>query len=893
MNQVNKMDNENKRPNPDILLNRIKDKDAKNLQGRLKIFFGMCAGVGKTYAMLEDAKKAQKDGIDVVAGVVETHNRLETAALLESLEVIPPHDIKYREFLFKEMNIDAILNRNPSLVLVDELAHSNIPGSRHAKRYQDVLELLSKGIDVFTTLNIQHLESRSETVREITGTTIRETVPDTIFDRADEIELVDITVDELLQRLKEGKVYTPEKSVQAIENFFRRGNLSALREMSLRITAERIDKDVKEYRLEKNISAIWKAGQKFMVAVGSSPYSAQLIRWTRRLAYSMEAPWVAVNIDMQQKLSEEDKSLLLKNLQLAKDLGAEIITVQDTELIYGLLSAAKDNNVTQIIIGKSRKLSFWRRLLHRDFSRELISKSKEIDIYVVGGEKGPAKKNNPFEKMDFSSPLSSYILSFAIVTVLTILFYSIQGNIGYQTVSLLFLLTITLLPLFNLGRGPILFGALLSAFCWDYYFIPPKFTFSIDKVNDVLMLIMYFIVAIISGLFISKIKKQQVFLKQKEERTSSLYNLTKNLSSASSFDDIADISVKQIANTFNSEVAIIFYDSIGKLKARQHASSTLTVDDSEWHIAQWTFLNNQKAGRFTNTLSLSSSTYYPLMSKSGILGVIGIRTNDDKPLSLEQENLLMTFMTQITNAVEREYLNEAAKSSFLAEESEKLYKTLFNSISHELKTPITTIISATSSFKDENLYENKPVLNKLIREINIAADRLYRLVENLLNMARLETGNLKPKLDWHSINDLINSVSSRIKGEMKDHKLITKVDEELQLFRFDFGLMEQALVNLIHNSIEYTSEGSEITIEAVQADSNCIINVMDNGKGFPEASLDKIFDKFYRIPGTKVGGTGLGLSISKGFIESHKGTIKAYNLKTGGAAFSIRIPMTL
>ena len=887
------MDNENKRPDPDVLLSRIKENETKTLQGKLKIFFGMCAGVGKTYAMLEAAKKSQKDGSDVVVGVVETHGRKETAALLENLEIIPPLDINYREFLFKEMNLDAILVRKPSIVIVDELAHSNIPGSRHAKRYQDVLELLSKGIDVYTTLNIQHLESRSETVREITGTTIRETVPDTIFDRADEIELVDITVDELLERLREGKVYTPEKSMQAIENFFRKGNLSALREMSLRITAERIDKDVKEYRLEKNISAIWKAGQKFMVAVGASPYSAQLIRWTRRLAYSMEVPWIAVNVDKQQKMTDENKNYLLKNLQLAKDLGAEVITVQDTDIISGLLRVAKENNVTQMIVGKSRDLPLWGHFFHNDFIKKLISKSKEIDVYVVGGENGFKQNINLFSKIDFPSPFVNYLFSFLTITVLTIIFYLIQANIGYQTVSLLFLLAITLLPLFNIGRGPILFSALLSAFCWDYYFIPPKFTFSIEKVDDVLMLIMYFIVAIISGLFTSKIKKQQVFLKQKEERTSSLYNLTKSLSSSGSIDDIADISVKQLGKTFDSEVAIIFQESTGKLRARQHLLSTLTVDDSEWHIAQWSFLNNQTAGRFTNTLTLSSATFYPMKSRSGVLGVIGIKANDEKALSFEQENLLMTFITQITNAVEREQLNAAAKNSFLAKESEKLYKTLFNSISHELKTPITTIISATSTLNDKNIFENKPVLNKLIEEINIAADRLHRLVENLLNMARLETGNLKPKLDWHSVNDLMNSVSSRIKGEIGNHKLIFKVDDEIALFKFDFGLMEQALVNVMHNCIEYTGESSEITTEVKQIGNNCAITISDNGKGFPAEALDKIFDKFYRIPGTKVGGTGLGLSISKGFIESHGGTIRANNLKTGGAVFNISIPMTL
>jgi len=883
-------DNESIRPDPDKLLEKIKKEENGKTEGKLKIFFGMCAGVGKTYTMLEAAQKARREGINVVIGIVETHNRIETESLTNGLERISLKGINYRGTDFNEMDLDAILARKPALVLVDELAHTNIPGSRHVKRFQDVEELLKYGINVFTTLNVQHLESRAETVQQITGTYVRETVPDSIVDRADEVELIDLTIDELLQRLAEGKVYTPEKSKQAIQNFFRKGNLTALREMALRFTAERVDKDLRFYKIEKNIYSTWKSSQRLMVAVGPSPYSANLIAWTRRLAYSLEAQWIAVYVETNKKLSDEEKKYLETNFKLAKELGAEVITSQDTNLLNGLVRVAKENNITQIVIGKTRKDNLFGFIYHKSFIKKLIKKSGDIDVYVAGGEEKPNQNLKIDSIVNIQSPLSKYVISFLIVFSLTIIFYLIKDSVGYQTVSLLFLLTIALLPLFDLGPGPIFLAACVSALCWDYYFIPPQFTFHIGRIEDVLLFIMYFIVAIVTGLLTSKIRTQQRFLAQKEERTSSLFNLSKDLSAASSIDDIADVSVKRIKQFFNAEAVIIFNDEDKKLNAKPHAASIFLIDDADWLVANWVYNNGKKAGRFTNTLPLSPVTFYPLLSKSGVLGTIGIKTENNKSLSFEQENFLDTFIVQVSSAIEREYLNDIAKKSMVAHESEKLYKTLFNSLSHELKTPIAAIMGAVSSFKDENIYQNKNVWGKIMNEINIAADRLNRLVENLLDMARLETGFISLKLDWHSITDMFNSVLEKLKDESTDHKIILSISDDIPIFKFDFGLIEQAFTNIIHNSLAYTSSDSEIKIEAQMEDNKCLITISDNGNGFPEESLSKLFEKFYRIPGTKAGGTGLGLSIAKGFIEAHGGNINASNLKNGGAVFTISLP---
>lgn len=884
--EIDKMNTaEEKRPDPLKLLNSIQTAKEKEEKGKLKIFFGMCAGVGKTYSMLEAAHKSKKDKIDVVIGYVETHKRKETEKFVEGLEGILLKEIVYRDSIFKEMDIDAILLRKPQLVLVDELAHTNIPGSRHLKRFQDVIELLNNGIDVFTTLNVQHLESRAETVYQITGAQIRETVPDSIFANADEIELVDITPEELLQRLSEGKVYTPEKSQQAIENFFRKGNLTALREMALRLTAERVDYQLRDYMVEKNITSTWKSGQRLMVAISPSSYSAKLIRWTRRLAYTMEASWIAVYVETDQKVSEENKEVLKKNFELAKELGAEIITTNDTDIVHALIRIATENNITQIIVGKSKTFRK-SKVIER-----LLKESGEIDIYVVGGERtdSPNRLRDLISK--FQSGKYQYLISSAIILTALLICYSLLTQIGYQTVSLILLLVISLMPLANLGRGPMILAALIGALCWDYYFIPPQLTFHIDKIEDVLMLFVFFIVATVSGVLTSKLKAQQKLVTIRENRTNALYNLLKELTTGKSIDDLIEISIKNIKKVFDADVAVIFPVNEKKLSPQPHSASTFQFADMEWHIANWSFFGGQKAGKFTNTLPNSDAQFIPLIGAKSKIGVIGLKFTNDQPLHFEQEILLEAFINQITINLEREQLNELAKKTLVLSESEKLYKTLFNSISHELKTPITTIIGAISSLADDSISNSVQIRKNLSEEINIAAERLNRLVENLLDMTRLESGQMKLKLDWYEITDLVESVLKRLNNELINHIVKTDVQENIPLFKFDFGLLEQALINVMHNSLIYTPEKSTIKISVKEEKNICIIEISDNGPGFAEETLGKLFEKFYRIPGTKTGGTGLGLSIAKGFIEAHSGSITAKNRKEGGAVFIIKIPM--
>jgi len=490
----------------------------------------------------------------------------------------------------------------------------------------------------------------------------------------------------------------------------------------------------------------------------------------------------------------------------------------------------------------------------------------------------------------FQSSFAQYLISLLIVATLSLICYSIHTYIGYQTVSFIFLLVVSLLPLFNLGPGPVFFAATLSAFIWDYFFIPPQFTLDISKIEDALMLIMYFIVAMVTGVLSARIRKQERFVRQREERTNALYKLSKELSTAYNLDKVTEIAIQNISNAFNVDVAILLCDSDKELLRSEHKLSFFKINEFDWQIAHWVFTNRLSAGKYTKTLPSSEITHVPLFSLNKSLGVLEIKSGN--PLSLDQQILLNAFVAQISNAVEKEYLNEEAKKSLIISESEKLYKTLFDSISHELKTPLTTIIGATSSFKDEKIRQNITVLSRLINEINIAAERLNRLVENLLDITRLESGNLKPKLEWHSVSDLINSAIERVKNESAEHEIIFEEKEESGIFQFDFTLLEQAIVNILLNSTNYTPVGGKINIAVNKVDKNIVINISDNGNGFPIDSIPNLFRKFYRIPGTKSGGTGLGLSIARGFIEAHKGTITAQNKKDGGAEFIIFLPTT-
>lgn len=490
----------------------------------------------------------------------------------------------------------------------------------------------------------------------------------------------------------------------------------------------------------------------------------------------------------------------------------------------------------------------------------------------------------------FNTPPLRYFFSVLIVSVVSLFLFYLREQIGYQSVSLVLLFVISLLPLLNFRPGQIFLAAVVSAFIWNYFFIPPHFTFRIDKVEDALMFIMYFTIASVSGLLISRIRTQQLLINQREKRTASLYNLARDLSSAKSLDDVTNSAIRQLKETFNAEVAFIYFENQNKLKPVLHSASTYNINDVERSTVQWVFINSQKAGRFTNTLQATSATYFPLLTKTEKLGVIGLKFSEKTIFNFDLESLLNTFISQISVAVEREYLKELTKINLVLYESEKLYKTLFDSISHELKTPLTTIIGATSSLKDEKIKQNLTVLSRLVEEINIAAERLNRLVENLLDITRLESGNLKPKLEWHSLSDLINSAIERVKNESSEYEIFFEDKNESEISQFDFTLLEQAIVNILLNSINYTPPGSKIIITLNKVNNNIIINISDNGNGFPEEAIPNLFRKFYRIPGTKSGGTGLGLSIARGFIEAHKGSITAQNKADGGAEFIIFLP---
>jgi two-component system sensor histidine kinase KdpD len=878
---------EDQRPDPDALLHALQREEHLERKAKLKIFFGMCAGVGKTYDMLKAAHEVVGAGVDLVVGYIETHKRPETDALLQGLSLIPRKVVDYKGTRLEEMDIDAILARKPRLVLVDELAHTNAPGSRHTKRYMDVQEILDNGIDVWTTLNVQHLESRADTVAQITGSIVRETVPDSILELADEVELIDIPADELLKRLAEGKVYPPERSKQAIENFFRKGNLTALREMSLRITAERVDRQLRDYMQTKRIAGPWKSSQRLIVGVSGSPHSASLIRWARNMAYSLNATWVAVHVETSQRLREEVRKQLARNIKLARDLGAEVVSTSDEDVAGAIIRVARRENCTQVLIGKSREGAFLRP--HK-FLRTILQESGDLDVHIIGGEPEQEGTKRRFALPEIHSGIIQYLVSAVSVLVVSMICFPLSHLIGYQTVSLILLFTVAVLPLM-LGIGPVLLAAGLSALAWDYMFIPPIFTFSVARVEDVMMLFMYFCIAIVTGVLTTRARAQEKAVRQREERAIALYSLSRDLAVARTKDAVVTAAVTNIGKFFDAEAVVCLGQTDGDIFTAPHPESSLKIDAKDFAVAAWVYWNEKKAGKFTETLPAASATFFPISGPRYPLGVLGVKTRTDQTLSIDQETLLESFISQIASAVERETLNEITKRAIVVEESERLYKTLFNSISHEMRTPLSAIIGASESLLDPRVSQEAIVREELTEEIHAAAERLNRLVENLLDMTRLESGLVQPKLDWCDVRDLIHTAVRKLEKELSRHVVSVEVEAGMPLVRMDFALMEQAITNLLLNASMYTPHGSEIEVSARREDDTCVIVVADNGPGVPPGMEEKIFEKFYRVPGSTAGGTGLGLSIARGFVQAHKGGLIAERRGKGGTQFTIRIPV--
>jgi Osmosensitive K+ channel histidine kinase len=874
------------RPDPDELLASLKEQEDKSKLGKLKIFFGMCAGVGKTYTMLQAAHLEKGKKMDVVIGYVETHGRPETEKLVEGLEIIPPYQINYRDTLFREVDIDAIIARKPQVVLIDELAHTNAPGSRHTKRYQDVQELINNGIDVYTTLNVQHIESRTDTVTQITGVSIRETVPDDVLEAADEIELVDLTADELLQRLAEGKVYTPERSQEAIRNFFRKGNITALREMSLRLVADRVDKQLREYMQTRRIPGPWKSGLRLMVALGPSPYSAWLIRWAKSLSYTMDASLIAVYVQKEETLSPENQEQLNKNIALAKQLGAHYLSTTDTDLSRGLLNIAQRENATHILVGKSQRKGL-HELLRRDLVSKLIHDSGDIDIYVVGAkEMTKRQKRFTFTTSEFRSSPKAYLTSAAVMLLAVLLCYLCKGFVGYQVVSYILLFAVSLVALF-FSTGPILLAAALGALLWDFFFINPPLTFYIAKPEDLMMFGTFFSVAIINGVLTARLRSQQRLARDREQRTSALYELSKVLASASGTQEVIEQAVTHIRKYFDIESAILLSEDEASLQTTLFpVDSKIELQSTEHSIAAWVYKHVKKAGKYTDTLPATDLTFYPLKGKRINTGVLLVKPQ--KPFRGELEMFWDTFRVQLTNALERELLNEIARRASVLNESEKLYKTLFNSISHELRIPVSTLMGASETLLQKNSDQKQQ--QQLAQEIFLASDRLNRLIENLLNMSRLESDRITPSIDWHDVHDLANKVISNLHDELKPFHTEVIIPENMPLVKFDFGLMEQVVHNLVYNATQHSQPTTTIRIKFYYDHHHLVIQVMDRGTGFPPESIPYLCNKFYRANNRVAGGIGLGLSIVKGFVDAHQGTIRFENRAHGGALITIKIP---
>jgi two-component system sensor histidine kinase KdpD len=875
------------RRDPEAFLRSLKRAEEKEKEGKLRIFFGMCAGVGKTYAMLQAAQEARKKGVNVFIGYMETHGRRETEALLEHLPLVPRKSVEYRGTSLPEMDIDAILALRPELVLVDELAHTNAPGCRHTKRYLDVLELLGNNINVYTTLNVQHLESRADTVAQITGAIVRETVPDSIFERADDVTVVDLSPDELLKRLSEGKVYTAERSQRAITHFFRPGNLTALREMALRMVTESVDRQVRDYRQAERIRAPWRAGQRLVVGITPSKDSVPLIRWTRRLAASMKASWIAVFVERSKPDQSADHDQFARNVSLARSLGAEIITTADEDVAAALIRVAREQNATQIVVGKPEPTWPWQKSL----VTRLIELSTDIDVYVASGEeseKRPGRRRIALPPA--RSGLRQYVTAVGLMLAVSALLFPLTEVTGYQTVSLILLLLVVLLPL-RLGIGPVILAAVLSALTWDFFFIPPKFTFAISRGQDLLMMVALLAVATVSGILTARIRARETGVRSREERASALYALTNDLTSAKNQDDVVRAAVANIGKFFSPEVVVFLSDLDGDLIKTPHAASTYSVGEKELSVPAWVHWNEKKAGKFTDTLPFTEATYYPLSGPRYPLGVIGVRMPGSEHLSIDQETLLENFLSQISSALEREFLNEMTKRSIAFVESERLYTTLFDSISHEMRTPITALVGAGEGLLNDDVGGNTAVRHELAHEIQSAAERLDNVVQNLLAMTRLESGLIRPNLDWADLRDVINSATNKLQNELSGHKVTVEISAADPLLRLDYPLMEQVFINLLRNAGMHTPADSSIEITAVPDQSEWVITISDNGPGFPAEALPRLFEKFYRVPGSKTGGVGLGLSIVRGFVHAHGGSVVAENRPGGGAQFTIRLPL--
>jgi two-component system sensor histidine kinase KdpD len=885
------------RRDPDELLEQIKEAERRAKRGKLIIFFGAAPGVGKTYAMLEAARTERDLKRDVVIGIVETHGRYDTGALVIGLEMLPRQKVSHRGVAVEEFDLDGALARKPGLILIDELAHTNAPGSRHAKRWQDVEELLDAGIDVYTTLNVQHIESLNDVVAQVTGVIVRETVPDRVIEEATELRLIDLPPDELLERLAEGKVYVPEQAQRAIQNFFRKGNLIALRELALRRTAERVDAQMRLYKTEHGIQRVWAAGDRLLVGVSASPSSARLLRAARRMAGTLHADWVAAYVETPASLrmTEADRRRLAENLRLAEQLGGETVTLTGQSAAQETLAYARSHNVTKIVVGKPTHAR-WRDFFAPSVLEEMVRSSGDIDIYVISGDGGEGRAVESTTAGELAPvaplPIGNYAASVATVATATAVAWLLFGRQQLADVVMVYLLGIIVASM-RLGYGASIVAAVLSVLLVDYFFVPPYFSFAVSDFQHIVTFIVMFVVAVVISSLTKRIRDQAGAARYREQRTASLYGLTRELAGTRAVENLSRVAVRHIHEVFDAKVALLLGGHDGALTNVAVGELALSPDAKEQGVIEWVWSHDKPAGAGTDTLPSSAALYVPLREARGRLGVLGVAAADPRRfVDPEQRALLDVFAAQVASALERARLADDAQQVQLQMEAERLRSSLLSSVSHDLRTPLAVITGAASALLQPGSTLVPEARRDLMETISEEAQRLNRLVRNLLDMTKIASGAIKVAKEWQPLEEVVGAVLNRLEDALADRRVEVRLPTDLSLVPIDAVLIEQVLINLLENAIKYTPKGSPIELSARMQENAVVVEVADHGPGVPPEHVDRIFEKFYRLPRESEGsGAGLGLAICRGIVQAHGGRIWAENREGGGAVFRFTIPI--
>ncbi|TIL71901.1 MAG: sensor histidine kinase KdpD [Mesorhizobium sp.] len=881
------------RPSPDALLDRAE----REARGRLRIFLGAAPGVGKTYEMLMSGRARLADGVDVVIGVVETHGRKETQVLVDGYEVIPRRRVDYKGRILEEMDLDAILARRPALVLVDELAHTNAPGSRHPKRYLDVQEILTHGIDVYTTLNIQHVESLNDVVAQITRVRVRETVPDSIIDQADDIEIIDLTPDDLIKRLEEGKVYIPSTARRAIENYFSPGNLTALRELALRRTAQRVDEQLLTHMQAHAIPGPWAAGERVLVCVDARPGGAARVRYARRLADRLRAPWTALHVDTPRSaaMSEEAKDRLATLLRLAEQLGAEVTTIPGQNVAQDIVRHATANNFTHIVIGRPTR-SRWRELIEGSLTYDLIRNAGDISVHVISGNERNDEATSRAVKVadeQWQFEIWPYLKATAYVAGSLAFAVLLHQFLDVRNLAIIFLIGV-LTSAVTGGLWPALYACLISAIAFNFFFLEPRYTLTIQDPESIVALAAFLVVAVIASNLTARVQRQAVAARSRARATEDIYLFSKKLAGAGTLDDVLWATAFQIASMLKLRVVLLLPED-GSITVKAGYPPDDTLAEADIAAARWAWEHDRPAGRGADTLPGARRLYLPLRTGRTAVGVVGLDNDKQGPLlTPEQKRLLDALADQAAVAIERIQLVADVDRAKLEAEADRLRSALLTSISHDLKTPLAAIIGAAGTLREFAPALPEADRAELLSTVLDESERLNRFIANLLDMTKIESGAMEPNYAFHYVGDIIGSALHRARKIIGEHKTEIDIPADLPMLRLDPVLFEQALFNLLDNASKYAPPGSTIRLQGWADNGSVILQVMDEGPGIPPADLERIFDTFHRVrKGDQVrAGTGLGLSICRGFIEAMGGTISAASrTDRSGAVFTIRMPV--